>query len=118
LVFDVYEDMAVRIGDRKLRLAGQGNRVDYALGGRIDHARVMAFAVERPDMVRAGLVDDRIGLFARALDRCDRLERVQIEHSDRCGETIADKTLLQILRDRDAMYARGVVDRADLTHLL
>ena len=112
LALDVVEDVALAVGDRELRLAGQRNGGDDLLRVRIDHSDVVAAAVEGPDCLRDRLIGDAIGIGAGG-NGGDRLERAAIEDDDHIGAAVADVAVLPCCIERNAMRALQPGDGAD-----
>src|SRR5450631_1152462 len=64
LVFEVDEDVALSVGNGKLRAAAQGDRSGNAVVLRVDYRRAFTVAVHREDAFRGGVVDDGVRLLA------------------------------------------------------
>ena len=112
LVFNVDEDFAFFVTDRKLRFPIHFDRAhDLAFGG-VDRGDIIAPAVEGEDALARGIVKNRVRILAN-LNLVERFQSLQIENSHGSFATIADEAAAELRGQGNAMHAGSVRDIAD-----
>src|ERR1700679_1424758 len=96
--------LAVHLSELGLTADGDG-RGDHIASLRVNGRRVAATAVEGENTLRHRLIDDRVGIRAGLDLAADRHHRLEIENRDVVVGTIAGESPVQVVCNRDAVYA-------------
>src|SRR5581483_8200632 len=107
-VFDVHEHGAFGIAGSEFGFAVEfdGGK-NFAFIG-VDHAGILAAAVEGEDSFGGGIIEDSIGIIADFDLRSHRRERFDVENGDGAFTPVAGKAFSEIRSERDAVNAGRV----------
>src|SRR6266849_5498775 len=96
----------------EFRLPAEGDGGNhFAIG--VEYGRVLSTPIEREDMLRAGVVENRIGVIAGRLHFCDGRELVQVEYGHRSAAAVADEAATEVGSQRDSVHALGLGNCSD-----
>ena len=112
LVFDIDEDMALLVRDRKLRLATQRDRARHGPVFASIAVASLLDSIEREDSLRGRIENDRVGILA-SWSAAEDLERFKIKNGYGAIPTIAREPLAESRRERNSMHSvrvRNVTD--------
>ena len=103
-VFNVDEDFAFLVTDRKLWLPIHLDSADHLTLGRVDGSDIVAPAVESEDPLAGRIKENRVRVFA-GLNLVEHFQRVQVKNTHGSLASVADEPAAELRRQGNAMHA-------------